>query len=352
MSPLDALILGIVEGITEYLPISSTGHLILTAWLLGLDHPPEVKAAVDAFTIIVQGGAILAVLGLYRQRVIEMIRGLAGRSRAGRRMFFNLVIAFLPAAVLGPPLDDLIEQYLFRPIPVIAALAAGGVLLLGIRRWQQRVYGAQERSAQGEVAQESGAHETGARGSDTRRSGAETSAHGESSGAFTALDDLSWRQALIIGLLQCVAMWPGTSRSMMSIVGGMAVGLKPRDAAEFSFLLGLPTLGGACVYKLAKSFRAEGWGFVDTLGGWSPIVIGVVAATIAAALAIRWLVGYLSRHGMSLFGWYRLALAALLAGLIWTGHLSLEPDAGATTPETSTREGGRQAGIPASQPAR
>ena len=134
---------------------------------------------------------------------------------------------------------------------------------------------------------------------------------------------MGWRQALVVGLLQCVAMWPGTSRSMMTIVGGMAVGLRPRQAAEFSFLLGLPTLGAACLYKLAKSLRSDGFGFIEALGGWLPITIGLVAATVSAAIAIKWLVSYLSRHGMSIFGWYRLVLAAVLAGLIWGGGLEL-----------------------------
>ncbi|MCA9286713.1 MAG: undecaprenyl-diphosphate phosphatase [Phycisphaerales bacterium] len=289
MTPLAALILGLVEGITEYLPVSSTGHLIIASWLLGLDRPPEVKQAVDAFNIIIQGGAILAVLGLYRARVGQMLRGLAGRDVAGRRLFLNLVVAFLPAAVLGPPLDDLIEAHLFKPVPVIAALAVGGVVLLGIKRWQDRLYGAQE-------------------------------GHGA---AFIEIESMGWRQALVVGLLQCVAMWPGTSRSMMTIVGGMAVGLRPRQAAEFSFLLGLPTLGAACLYKLAKSLRSDGFGFIEALGGWLPITIGLVAATVSAAIAIKWLVSYLSRHGMSIFGWYRLVLAAVLAGLIWGGGLEL-----------------------------
>ena len=163
------------------------------------------------------------MLGLYRSRVAQMIRGILGKDPVGRKLFLNLIIAFIPAVVLGLLLDDLIEKYLFSPIPVIAALFLGGLLLLGIRRWQNRLYAAQ--------------------GDDTKTG----------DGRFVDIEDLSWRSALIIGLLQCVAMWPGTSRSMMTIVGGMFMGLRPRQAAEFSFLLGLPTLGGACVYKLGKS---------------------------------------------------------------------------------------------------
>ena len=293
MTILDAILLGIVEGITEYLPVSSTGHLIITSWLLGLDGDPEQKQAVDAFNIIIQGGAILAVLGLYRARVGQMIRGILGRDPAGRKLFINLVIAFIPAAVLGVLLDDLIESHLFRPEPVIAALFIGGIILLCMRRWQDRLY-----AAQGET--------------DTDR--------------FVDIESLSWRSALTIGFLQCVAMWPGTSRSMMTIVGGMFMGLRPRQAAEFSFLLGLPTLGGACVYKLGKSILRDGDGFVTTLGGWAPVIVGILVATFAAAIAIKWLVEWLGNHGLALFGWWRIAVSLFLAASIWVfGWFTITP---------------------------
>jgi undecaprenyl-diphosphatase len=297
MTVIDAIILGLVEGITEYLPVSSTGHLIIAAWLLGLDRTPEMRAAVNAFTIIIQGGAILAVAGLYWPRVLAMLQGAVGRDPAGRRLLLNLFVAFLPAAVLGLALDEIIERHLFRPVPVLAALFLGGVLLIGIRGWQRR------RLAE-QVAAERDAASVDASGSVT-------------------IDSLRPRQALLIGLCQCVAMWPGTSRSMASIVGGLMAGLRPREAAEFSFLLGLPTLGGACVYKLAKSLRADGLGFIETLGGWGPVLIGSVTAMISAAVAVRWLVRYLSRHDMAIFGWYRIGLALVLAWLIWGQGLEL-----------------------------
>jgi len=293
MTILDAIILGIVEGITEYLPVSSTGHLIITSWLLGLDGDPEQKRAVDAFNIIIQGGAILAVLGLYRARVGQMIRGILGRDPAGRRLFINLVIAFIPAAVLGVLLDDLIESHLFRPEPVIAALFIGGIILLCMRRWQDRLYAAQGK---------------------------------DDKDRFVDIESLSWKSALTIGFLQCVAMWPGTSRSMMTIVGGMFMGLRPRQAAEFSFLLGLPTLGGACVYKLGKSILRDGDGFVTTLGGWTPVLVGILVATFAAAIAIKWLVEWLGNHGLALFGWWRIAVSLFLAASIWVfGWFTITP---------------------------
>ena len=261
-----AAVLGLVEGITEYLPISSTGHLILTEALLGLDHP-ESKPALDAFSIVIQGGAILAVLGLYWPRVLGMLRGLLGRDAAGLRLLVNLLIAFVPAVVVGVPLDHWIEAHLFRPLPVIGTLALGGVVMIALDRGLT---------------------------------------HGE-----RAIDDLGPRQALFIGLMQCLALWPGTSRAMDVIVGGHLVGLRARDAAEFSFLLGLPTLGGACAYKLFKEHDA-----IAQLGV-VPVALGIAVATVSAALSVRWLVGFLNRHGLEPFGWYRLGLSALLCIGVW-----------------------------------
>ena len=297
MDLLDAIVLGIIEGITEYLPVSSTGHLIIASWLMGLDENYRTKVAVDTFNIVIQGGAILAVLGLYRARVAQMIRGLLGRDKAGRKLFFNLVIAFLPAAMLGPFLDDIIEARLFKPIPVISALFLGGVLLLFIGKWQRRLL----------------------------KLDTETTEDTEKDSGFLDIESLSWRQALIIGLMQCVAMWPGTSRSMMTIVGGMVMGLRPKQAAEFGFLLGLPTLGGACAFKLLKVFTADDQTFITDLGGWMPLIVGLVVATISAMIAIRWLVAWLNRHGLGIFGWWRIGVAAMLAVVIWIDPQSIEP---------------------------
>jgi undecaprenyl-diphosphatase len=292
MSPVEAIILGLVEGITEYLPVSSTGHLILTAALLGLNESPEQKHAVDTFNIVIQGGAILAVLGLYWPRVVQMIRGLIGRDPVGRRLFINILVAFLPAVAFGLLLDDWIEAHLFHPGPVIGALAVGGVVMILIGRWQRSFFR-----------------------DDASSSAPET--HG-----FVSIDQLTWRRALIIGLLQCVAMWPGTSRSMMTIVGGMFVGLRPKDAAEFSFLLALPTLGGACAYSAVKSFKGDGPNVVEVLGPM-PIVVGLFVATISAAFAVKFLIAFLNKHGLAIFGWYRLVLSTVLALLIWRGIVAI-----------------------------
>lgn len=282
MTGWQAIVLGLVEGITEYLPVSSTGHLILAAAALGLDDPSR-KEAVDAFAIVVQGGAILAVLGLYARRVRQMALGALGRDGDGRRLLVNVALAFLPAMLLGPLLDDWIEARLFHATPVLLALAVGGVWMIWL----------------------------------DRRPRAE---------AALALEALTPWQALGIGLFQCVAMWPGTSRSMMTIAGGRMLGLAPAQAAEFSFLVGLPTLGAACAYKLLKNLKtAHDTGGPDlfALLGWGPVLLGIAVATVSAAVAVRWLVGFLTRHGLAPFGWYRLALTAAVAVAVAAGWLEI-----------------------------
>lgn len=282
MTGWQAAVLGLVEGITEYLPVSSTGHLILVSALLGLDDPAR-KEAVDAFAIVVQGGAILAVLGLYAQRVRQMLLGAVGRDADGRRLLLNVALAFLPAMLLGPVLDDLIEAWLFHAVPVLMALAVGGAWMIWLDR---RPHPPSE----------------------------------------IGIDALTPWQAVGIGLFQCVAMWPGTSRSMMTIAGGRMLGLAPAQAAEFSFLVGLPTLGAACAYKLLKNLKHAhdtGGPNLFELLGWAPVGIGIAVATVSAVLAVRWLVGFLTRHGLAPFGWYRLGLTAAVGVAVWSGWLAI-----------------------------
>jgi undecaprenyl-diphosphatase len=274
-----------VEGITEFLPISSTGHLILTAALLGASDP-EARSAQDAFLIIVQGGAVLAVLGLYWKRVLEMLRGLLGQSAAGLRLVLNLVLAFIPAVVTGLLFEERIETWLFRPWPVLAALFLGGVWMIWLSR-------------------------PGSRTSSAERLG---------------IDELDWRRALGIGLFQCLALWPGTSRSMVTIAGGVILGLRPREAAEFSFLLGVPTLGGATAYKLLSGIRdsaATGEPSLFSQLGADAVALGIAVAAVSAALAVRWLVEFLNRHGLAPFGWYRIGLAVVLGALMALGVVQL-----------------------------
>jgi undecaprenyl-diphosphatase len=292
-----ATVLGLVEGITEYLPVSSTGHLILVSSLLHLDRP-ELKASIDAFEIVVQGGAILAVLGLYWPRVVQMLRGILSKDAVGLRLAINLAIAFPPAAVLGKLLEHWIEAHLFYPGPVLGALAVGGVYMMAVDRWVR----GRKRQENGEQRSES---------------------------AALTLGSLRPVQALGIGLLQCVAMWPGTSRSMMTITGGMLFGLP----AEFSFLLGLPTLGAATLYKLYKNLKtAHAAGTPDLFHalGMGACVLGIVVATVSAAAAVKWLVGFLNRHGLMPFGWYRIGLALVLGGLLLGGVLTISPESRAT----------------------
>ena len=203
MSTGQAVILGVVEGLTEFLPVSSTGHLLLAQRALGLGQAAQDKEAADAYAVCIQLGAILAVAGLYFRRVREMLLGLMGRCPAGWRLSHNLAVAFVPAAIAGLALEKRIKLYLFGGDrwglwPVVAAWLAGGLVILWLDRWLV------------------------ARG---RRPAAE------------GLDSLTWRMALGIGLAQCLAMWPGVSRSLATIVGGLLVGLPLASAVEFSFLL-------------------------------------------------------------------------------------------------------------------
>ncbi len=293
-----AIVIGIVEGITEYLPVSSTGHLIITTSLMGLHEPPDVKRAVDAYNIVIQGGAILAVLTLYWPRVQQMILGLLGKDAGGVRLFRNIVIAFLPAAVIGVLLKDMIDRYLFSLYPVVAALMIGGVYMILVDRFAMRRL--REREAEEDKDPE-------------------------------LRDDwnitkMTVRQSLIIGFMQCIAMWPGTSRSMMTITAGVLVGLKPRQAAEFSFLLGLPTLGGATVYALVKnlheSARDNEPNMFEQLG-WMPLLVGTFVTTITAIIAVKWLIGFLNKHGLAPFGYYRIIVGAVLLtlGLMGVVHV-------------------------------
>ena len=314
MTPFDAWILGIVEGITEYLPVSSTGHLILTSSLLGLDRDPAQAEALKDFEIIIQGGAILAVLGLYRRRVAQMAGGTLARARCGLRgmpqdegartgwiVARNVMIAFLPAAAVALAVKDWVKANLFSPMPVIGALAVGGVIMLAIAPWQSR-----------RLREEQDARRLAAAAGDLR----------DQTGV--ALARMTARQAAFIGVLQCLALWPGTSRSLATIVGGLLVGLGGVAAAEFSFLLGLVTLSAASGYSVLKIVKAGEWStFVAAVGGWLPLVSGVLVAWASAALAVDFLVRYLGRHTLALFGWWRLAVAATVLLLTWQWGLRI-----------------------------
>ena len=271
-----SFILGLVEGITEYLPVSSTGHLLITQRLMGIGLADD-KTAADAFAISIQGGAIAAVMGLYYKQVWQMFLGLIGKSPAGLQLLLKLIVAFSPAAIAALTLEKWIKGTLFGITPIIIAWFVGGVVILAVSFWKRKNPSAENSKS---------------------------------------LADLTWRMALIIGLLQCVAMWPGTSRSLMTIVGGILVGLRPKEAVEFSFLLGVMTLGAAT----AKDTLEYGPLMLETFGIGN-ILVGFLASTVSAALAVKWLVSYLQKHGLELFGWYRIAVAIIAATLVGFGIL-------------------------------
>ena len=279
MNYVDATIYGIIEGVTEFLPISSTGHLIIASEVLAEDSSSEYrKEALNAYLIVIQGGAILAVGLIYRSQVISMILGIFGINPKGRRLFINIIAAFIPAAVIGLMLDDIIESYLFGLLPVAIALFGGGIFMA----WAENRKKVQESLV--------------------------------SASTNKTLDDLNLGSSIFIGFLQCVAMWPGTSRSMMTIVGGYLVGLSRVHAAEFSFLLGLVTLTAAAGYKCLTK-----WEVMTQCLTFGPIIIGCLVAGVFAALSVFWLVGYLSRKGLGVFVVYRIILSLVVFGLYIRG---------------------------------
>ena len=283
MTKWQATVLGVVEGLTEYLPVSSTGHLLLAEKVMGLgdgasQSPAEharVVEALDAYTICIQGGAILAVLWLYFGRIEQILLGLIGRSADGRHLLINVMAGFLPAAVLGLAFDKIIKSYLFGPWPVVAAWLVGGLAIL-IVSWRNRVRGRAARVAR-------------------------------------SLEEMTWKMALIIGFAQCIAMWPGVSRSLVTIVGGLLVGLPMAAAVEYSFLLGVVTLGAATAYDGLKHGKL----MLQTFDHLS-LLIGVVVAFVAAVISVKWMVSYLSRHGLEVFGYYRVVLAVGTAAYLLT----------------------------------
>jgi len=260
-----AIVLGVIEGLTEYLPVSSTGHLTVAERLLGVRGE-----AADAYVIVIQAGAILAVALLYWSRLRSMAAGLVGRDPAGRRLLVGLAVAFLPAAAIGLVFGDAIKERLFGVGPVAVAWAVGGVVIL----LRSRKVDPEGRD----------------------------------------LSLLGARDALLIGLAQAVALWPGVSRSLVTILAALAVGMSLVAAVEFAFLLGLVTLGAATVFEGA----ARGGEIVSTYGVLAP-AIGFVAAFVSAVVAVRWMVAYLQRGSLSVFGYYRLAIAAVAASLLAFG---------------------------------
>jgi undecaprenyl-diphosphatase len=261
---LKALILGIVEGLTEFLPVSSTGHLILVGDLLNFN---DEKGKV--FTILIQLGAILAVCWEYRARIGDVLRQV-GSSEDANRFVLNLFIAFLPAAILGLLFIKTIKHYLFHPVPVALALIIGGFLILWAERRKHII--------------------------DVER-----------------VEDMDWKHALKIGLMQCLALIPGTSRSGATIIGGLFFGLSRKAATEFSFFLAIPIMFAATFYDVYK--HREILQFNDM----GVFLVGFVASFVSALIAVRGLLRFVSHHDFTIFAWYRIGFGAIVLATAYSG---------------------------------
>ncbi len=276
---IKAALMGVVEGLTEFLPISSTGHLILAASLL--DFTGE---KVKVFDIAIQTGAMLAVVWEYRRRLAATVSGIT-TDPVAQRFALNLAVAFVPAVVLGLAFGKVIKTHLFHPVPVALAFVVGGFIILWVEARHRRRFG--ERDLQG-----------------ARHARVQT------------VDDMTVLDALKVGLVQCLALVPGTSRSGATIIGAMLFGFSRRAATEFSFYLGIPTLMGAGVYSVWKERAALSW------ADWPMFAVGLVFAFFSALLCIRWLIRYVSTHDFTVFAWYRIVFGGIVLLTAWTGWVS------------------------------
>ncbi|MGY4817130.1 undecaprenyl-diphosphate phosphatase [Pseudomonas chlororaphis subsp. piscium] len=254
---VQALILGIVEGLTEFLPISSTGHQIIVADLLNFGGERAM-----AFNIIIQLGAILAVVWEFRRKILDVVTGLPTQRNA-QRFTINLLIAFMPAVVLGVIFADLIHEYLFNPITVATALVVGGLVMLWAERRQHEIHA-------------------------------------------NTVDEISWKDALKVGFAQCLAMIPGTSRSGSTIIGGLLFGLSRKTATEFSFFLAMPTMVGAAVYS---GYKYRNLFQPDDLPVFA---VGFITSFIFAMIAVRGLLKFIANHSYAAFAWYRIAFGLVI----------------------------------------
>ncbi|MCS6764876.1 MAG: undecaprenyl-diphosphate phosphatase [Candidatus Protistobacter heckmanni] len=279
---LKSLLLGIVEGLTEFLPISSTGHLIVVGDLLRFNDEWG-----KAFEVIIQFGAILAVCWETRARLLETVLGLATQDKA-RRFALNMIVATIPAIVLALLLGKWIKAMLFNPVTVAAALVAGGLIILWVEARQSKGHGHSDllQAASAGLAR------------------------------VDSINQLTLADAVKVGLAQCLALIPGTSRSGATIIGGMLFGLSRRVATEFSFYLAIPVIFGATVYELAKQKQLllhGGGEFALAL------LIGFVAAFASALVCVRWLIHYVASHDFKGFAWYRIVFGLLILFTAWTG---------------------------------
>lgn len=276
---LKAAVMGVVEGLTEFLPISSTGHLILAGSLL--DFTGET---VKVFEIAIQTGAMFAVMWEYRQRLSSTVRGITSDPVA-QRFARNVLIAFIPAVVLGLAFGSFVKTHLFHPVPVALAFIVGGFVILWVEKRHKRLYGARDLEG-GRLAR------------------------------VETVDDMNALDALKVGLIQCLALFPGTSRSGATIIGGMVFGFSRKCATEFSFYLGIPTLIGAGAYSLLKQRELLQWSDAPMFA------VGLVFAFFSALLCIRWLVRFVSTHDFKAFAWYRIVFGIVVLITSWTGWVS------------------------------
>jgi undecaprenyl-diphosphatase len=260
--------MGVVEGLTEFLPISSTGHLILAGALLGFD---DDKAKV--FDIAIQTGAIVAVILVYWQKLRDTVQGLGSRPEA-RRLALNVLVAFVPAVLLGLLFGKVIKAHLFTPVVVASTFILGGFIILWAERRQAR------NPAVSRIAE---------------------------------ADDMTLLDALKVGLVQCLAMVPGTSRSGATIIGGMLLGLSRKDATDFSCYLAIPTLIGAGAYSLYKERALLSWADAPVFG------VGLLFSFVSAWLCVRWLLRFISTHSFVGFAWYRIVFGLVVLATAWTG---------------------------------
>ena len=259
MDFIQAIVLAIIEGLTEFLPVSSTGHMIIASSFMGIASDPFVKL----FTIVIQLGAILSVIVLYFKRFFQSFN-----------FYLKLLVAFIPAAVFGFLLSDKIDELLESPLTVAISLVVGGIILLFVDKWFNNPTIHEEK-------------------------------------------EISYAKAFQIGLFQCLAMIPGTSRSGASIVGGMSLKLSRKVAAEFSFFLAVPTMFAATAKKLLDFYKE---GHTITTHEVQVLAVGNIVAFIVALLAIKSFIGYLNKNGFKVFGWYRIIAGLIIIALLQSGH--------------------------------
>jgi undecaprenyl-diphosphatase len=273
---IKAAILGVVEGLTEFLPVSSTGHLIVASSLLGFDGENAAT-----FEIAIQTGAMFAVIWEYRRRIAATVAGIA-TDRVAQRFALNVAIAFAPAVVFGLLAGRTIKAHLFHPVPVAIAFVVGALIILWVEARHKRRYGARDLE-------------------------------GRRHARIETVDDMTPLDALKVGLVQCFAMIPGTSRSGATIIGGMIFGMSRKAATEFSFYLAIPTLIGAGAYSVWKQRATLAFADGAVFG------VGLVVSFVSALACIRWLIRYVSTHDFTVFAWYRIAFGAVILATAYTG---------------------------------